>query len=230
MIYCCWLAAVLSQKQRYFCIRVDQCNFIAAKTLRRSPQNEVTVTLSAPSKGDAKDYDCERTSTTVRFVKTICPNGHRIVMTNLLDAERYPVHVFSGLYHQRWRIEEAFKRLKRRLHLESVTGDNGLAAQQDFGAKIVADTLHSLCVMAATKDLPAEKADGRGYKINRTTTISILKRCLPAVLRGKPSALKRLQLALTEIGKSVIHVDPKARKERPKHPKPHDCIAYKATV
>jgi len=228
---CRWLAAVLSQKQRHFCVRVDQCNFTAVQTLRRSTQNEVTAKLTAPNNRDAKDYECERTPTTVRFIKTICPNGKiRIVMTNLLDAERYPAHVFSSLYHQRWRIEEAFKRLKRRLHLESVTGDNWLAAQQDFGAKIVADNLHSLCVMAATKDLPAEKADGTCYKINRTTAISILKRCLPGILLGKPSALKRLKLALTEIRKSLINFNPRARKERTNHPKPHDYIAYKATV
>ena len=29
---------------------------------------------------------------------------------------------FADLYHQRWRIEEAFKRLKHRLKLEAVSG------------------------------------------------------------------------------------------------------------
>ncbi|WP_435382740.1 transposase [Crenobacter oryzisoli] len=33
-------------------------------------------------------------------------------MTNLLDAQAFPAADFGALYHQRWRIEEAFKRLK----------------------------------------------------------------------------------------------------------------------
>nr|WP_308418186.1 transposase [Chitinimonas sp. BJB300] len=42
-----------------------------------------------------------------------------MLMTNLLDAERFPAADFGALYHRRWRIEEAFKRLKHHLWLES---------------------------------------------------------------------------------------------------------------
>ena len=38
-------------------------------------------------------------------------------MTNLFDVARFPACSFGELYHQRWRIEEAFKRLKHRLNL-----------------------------------------------------------------------------------------------------------------
>lgn len=34
----------------------------------------------------------------------------RVLMTNLLDAAAFPRAEFGDLYHQRWRIEEAFKR------------------------------------------------------------------------------------------------------------------------
>ena len=54
------------------------------------------------------------------------PNGRvRVLATNLdanLDAEHFHAASFGHLYHQRWRIEEAFKRLKHRLHLEAVSG------------------------------------------------------------------------------------------------------------
>jgi hypothetical protein len=48
------------------------------------------------------------------------------------------------LIHQRWRIEEAFKRLKHRLNLEHTSGLSWLAARQDFGAKAVRDNLAAL--------------------------------------------------------------------------------------
>ncbi|MBP8786926.1 MAG: transposase, partial [Azonexus sp.] len=40
----------------------------------------------------------------------------RVLMTSLLDTARYPATSFSALYHSRWRIEEAFKRIKHRLN------------------------------------------------------------------------------------------------------------------
>ena len=39
-------------------------------------------------------------------------------MTNLFDTRRFPASAFGDLYHKRWRIEEAFKRL----NLEHVSG------------------------------------------------------------------------------------------------------------
>jgi len=32
----------------------------------------------------------------------------RVLMTSLPDAQRYPAASFGALYHQRWRVEEAF--------------------------------------------------------------------------------------------------------------------------
>lgn len=71
-------------------------------------------------------------------------------MTSLLDTTAYPADGFAGLYHCRWRIEEAFKRLKHRMALENTSGLSWLAAQQDFGAKVLADNLHALAMLEAT--------------------------------------------------------------------------------
>ena len=50
-------------------------------------------------------------------------------MTSLLNPIDYPTGDFGDLYHARWRIEEAFKRIKHRLALEHLTGIAWLAAQ-----------------------------------------------------------------------------------------------------
>jgi len=60
-------------------------------------------------------------------------------MTSLLDTVAYPASAFAELYHWRWKIEEAFKRLEHRLALENTSVLSWLAAQQDFGAKVLAD-------------------------------------------------------------------------------------------
>lgn len=49
----------------------------------------------------------------------------------------------------RWRIEEAFKRLKHRCKLESVSGLTQHALMVDVHAKVLADNLASLVCMGA---------------------------------------------------------------------------------
>lgn len=58
--------------------------------------------------------------------------GHaeRVLMTSLLDDAAFPAAAFGDVYHRRWRVEEAFKRLKHRLRLEAGTGLTHLAFQR----------------------------------------------------------------------------------------------------
>ena len=80
----------------------------------------------------------------LRLVRHIAPNGQvRVLMTNLLDVVRFPAASFADLYHQRWRIEEAFKRLKHRLNLEHVSGLSQQAVVQDVAAKVLCDNLQA---------------------------------------------------------------------------------------
>ncbi|MBT1460559.1 transposase [Dickeya dianthicola] len=78
-------------------------------------------------------------------------------------------HYFSStqvaedpLYHQRWRIEEAFKRLKHRLNLEHVSGLSQLSVMQDFAAKVLCDNLQALACLAAAAEEPLPE----GRRIN----------------------------------------------------------------
>ena len=80
--------------------------------------------------------------------------GQHVVITSLLDTTTYPAEGFADLYHSRWRIEEAFKRLKHRMALENTAGLSWLAAQQDFGAKVLADNLLAVAVLEATATCP----------------------------------------------------------------------------
>ena len=68
-----------------------------------------------------------------------------------LPASEFPAAVFGQLYHERWRIEEAFKRLKHRCKLESVSGLTQHALMVDVHANVLADNLVSLvCIGAST--------------------------------------------------------------------------------
>jgi IS4 transposase len=74
-------------------------------------------------------FNSKQIPTQVRLVRIVTPNGRiYVVMTSLLDGPVYPAADFTGLYHSRWRIEEAYKRLKHRMALENTSGLSWLAA------------------------------------------------------------------------------------------------------
>lgn len=221
-----WLIAYLVQHGIPFCMRVDETGFTAVKTFLRSGLDEQHVTVRIPNAVDCRDYGCQPLPSEVRLVKVVTPNGRiHVMMTSLLDASAYPTSDFAALYHSRWRIEEAFKRLKHRLALENTSGLSWLAAQQDFGAKILADNLHALTVLEAEQQV--EIADG--YKINRTYAFAHLKRCLPRWLLIALPTVWQLGQTFAELARNVIKFKPDAAKPRPKHHKPHRKHAYKST-
>jgi len=79
--------------------------------------------------------------------------GVEVLMTNLMDSEKYNASLFKSLYHLRWGIEENYKRLKQWVEIENFSGKSALSVQQDFYAKIVASNLTALMAMAAQKTI-----------------------------------------------------------------------------
>ena len=78
----------------------------------------------------------------------------RVLMINL-TAPCVPAHCFGERYHQRRRAERAYKRLRHRLHLESVTDLSQQALMFDVAAKDLAGTRTALLARGAH-----ESADG----------------------------------------------------------------------
>ena len=151
-------------------------------------------------------------------------------MTSLLDATGYPAADFADRYHARWRSEEAFKRIKHRLALEQLSGLSWLAAQQDFGAKVVGDHLNALAAHAAAPE-PVARPGGQPsqrYKINRSYAFGALKSRFQLWLTGTLPVLAELAEVLAQILKNLVAWHPGASKPRPDRPRPHRYIAYKS--
>jgi hypothetical protein len=151
-------------------------SFKAVTEFMRSGLDEAVVTLRPPNKQDAIEYECPRQPSTVRLIRQVTPDGQlRVLMTSLFDADPCD---FTALYHQRWRIEEAFTRLKHRLNLEHTSGLTWLAACQDVGAKMVCDNLNALAVFLATEQRLEPDS------VNQRPIVSIWK-VLHAVLQSE---------------------------------------------
>ena len=223
---CRWLVAVLNQRAIPFCMRVEKSGntgFTCVRDFLRSGLAEQIVTLRAADRRDVLDFECPSEPQTVRLVRHIAPNGQvRVLMTNLLDATRFPASRFSDLYHQRWRIEEAFKRLKHRLNLEHVSGLSQLAVEQDVAAKVLCDNLQALATLEArdNDDLPDRE------RINRAYVHTALKPLLPALLLGRKVA-RLLRNVLTLIAKRTYLHRENLSKPRKPGSKPHKYMTQK---
>ena len=212
---CRWLPAALSQRGIGYCMRVERAvnaGFACARDFLRSGLSEAIVSLNATDRRDCADYECPSPPQTVRLVRPVASTGKvRVLITNLFDATRFPASVFGDLYHQRWRIEEAFKRLKHRLNLEHVTGLSQLAVVQDFATKLVCENLQALTVAAAY-----DKAGlVQRQRINRAYAHTALKPLLPALLLGRAVA-EQLQHLMHLIAGATYQHRPGASNPRPR--------------
>ena len=226
---CRWLVALLNHRAIKFCMRVDNSDtgFTCVRQFVLSGDSERIVTLRAPDKQDAIDYECPRKPQRVRLVRHVAPNGEqRVLMTNLFDQKLYPASCFGELYHQRWSIEEAFKRLKHRLKLEHVTGLTQQAVVQDVAAKIVCDNLQALTALTAHADanLPASE------RINHAYAHTALKPLLPILLLGGKisRAVGKLLRSLLNLiaGRTYRHRE-NLSKPRKQDRKPHNSMSQK---
>jgi hypothetical protein len=70
---------------------------------------------------------------TVRFVRIILSTGEtEVLVTSLLDSDKYTTQMLKELYHLRWGIETFLGVLKERLKIENFTGKTVIAIKQDF--------------------------------------------------------------------------------------------------
>ena len=221
-----WLVAALNQRTIAFCMRVEKSGtsgFTCVREFLRSGLLEQLVTLGSVDRRDVVDFECPSEPQTVRLVRHIAPNGQvRVLMTNLFDVARFPACSFGELYHQRWRIEEAFKRLKHRLNLEHVSGLSQQAVVQDVAAKVLCDNLQALTALSAHDNAGLPES----VRINRAYVHTALKPLLPALLLGKKVA-KLLRVVLRLVAQHTYVHQENLSKPRKPGPKPHKYMTQK---
>lgn len=221
-----WLVAYLNEHNIRFCMRCDKVNgWQAMRALLCSGQTETTVTLKKPNRQDVQDYQCSGVAPQVRLVRHVTPDGKTWVLATNLPAARFPAEVFGDLYHQRWRIEESYKRLKHRVKLESVSGLTQHAVLIDVYAKVLADNLSALVCLGASDEAGLASTNRH---CNRAYAGACLQRLLPRLVMGFGCVVTLLEKAFGLLGANSQRRSDGRKQPRPKrHVKPHPSMAYK---
>ena len=197
------LFALFAQRGVAFCTRLDSCGYAKVKQSSRSGAAEqiIEVTLKGADLaklGKAGGKAEPRSVLRLRLVRVVLSTGcTEVLITSLLDTVAYPAAEFGALYHARWRIEEAFKTLKCRLHLEGFTGELPHAIEQEIHAKIlVANITAALCTEAHAR-LEADKAEH--YRVNQAVAIKHWPDLAVAWIKGGADLLQQKLEAFVEI-------------------------------
>jgi hypothetical protein len=126
----------------------------------------------------------------VRLVRVTLDNGRaEVLATSLQDEGEWPSAWFKGLYHLRWGVEEADKREKCRLEIETFSGLSAQVVRQDIYAKPFTLNLTAICawVAQAIADRLYQHRR-RAYRITFAHALSKMKASVVRLLLGAEAA------------------------------------------
>ena len=118
---------------------------------------------------------------------------------------------FAALDHQRWRIEEQYKRQKQGLQIENFSGKSVESIRQDFYAKQVTHNLIAILATGAQAQVDARfQARKQPYTVNFTQALSNMKNQIIHLLR-EMNIQPRVQALLERCAQNIKACRPDRR-------------------
>lgn len=116
------------------------------------------------------------TDVKVRLVRVELSSGEvEILISSLLDIEKYPNTIFAKLYFMRWGIETYYDELKNKIKAEYFSGYSQHSILQDFYAALFVSNVQSLIVGEMNDELAAKTKNKYQYKVNTNLSYGFLK-------------------------------------------------------
>lgn len=223
-----WLVQALAQRGIDFVIRCDSTHgWGATRSFLRSDQSDCWSWLSPSDAQQASMWELDGPACMhARLVRHVSSSGRtRVLLTSLTEDVASGAEL-ADLYHGRWRIEEAFKRLKHRLGLESVSGLSQHALLVDVATKVLADNLAALLNRA----LPMAWGEPEGVRrqVNRAAAAKLFSRSIGSMLLiagGIAQGIHDWVITLSRCW--TRHIPGRSRPRNPTHTKPHPSQSYK---
>ena len=170
---------MLQEVERKFVIRANETTRIV-KAFIASGKTSSMVQMKPSKKMMEGMYQSgykitERDVLNVRFVRVELKNSIEVIATNLWEEE-YETSIFKDLYFMRWGVETNISSQKNIMQLESFSGLNVRAIEQDFYATIFMTNLQSVLLKPAQEQVDKEpKRRKYPMKINRNKSFAELK-------------------------------------------------------
>jgi hypothetical protein len=159
-------------------IRVKTASFSIAKNFIAGGKKSVITEMYPNNRHSFKGKDYQKNSfLKVRLLRVDLPGGEvEVLITTLLDSQKYPAKMFKELYFLRWSVETFYDELKNKLKVEHFTGYSQVSIQQDFYCAIFISNLQSVIVNDLTEELSLQDQGKKyHYKVNTNLSYGFLK-------------------------------------------------------
>ena len=195
------LATLTQLPGRHFVIRCSKSSFATARALFEQDIVDSRITTLKPhheKKNEIRALALPE-QITVRFVSVRLSTGElEVLVTSLIDEERYPTETFKEIYHLRWGVEGFYGVIKERLNLENFSSKTVLSVKQDFYGTVFLTGLESILTQPADLQL-AIKSEFNKLKqtVNNVVSFNAIKNHV-VELFYHPTPIESLLTTLTE--------------------------------
>nr|MDO8115724.1 IS4 family transposase [Candidatus Sigynarchaeota archaeon] len=114
----------------------------------------------------------------VRFVKILLDSGEiEVIVTSLLDQNKYTISDLAWLYSKRWGVETSFMRFKRQLDVECFSSRKVQNIKQDIAAGIFLLVFEAILNRAQDIDMAFQdpyKPRKREYRVNKSGAYAMI--------------------------------------------------------
>ncbi len=200
-----WLFSLILSKDAHFCARISCTKWKVVKKFFLSGLDEKMISLPVHSSSVAhcNEMGLPLEPLKLRLIRIQNKDQVQVLITSLIDTTRYPIELFSDLYHCRWPVEEDYKTLKSRLELENFSGKSVLSVYQDFHAKVFTKNL--VCIMTFPVNNTLKRRDKMyDYQINVSQALSKSKGVIGLLFHVTVSEIAQLIAELQDIFQRTI--------------------------
>jgi len=207
-----------------FVARCSTGSFAPAQELFRLGRagRSVITKLLAPVEQRAHLQDCGRPlELTVRFISLRLPTGElEVLVTSLLDEEKYPTQDFLLVYGSRWHQETFYFLMKSRLDLENFSGQTAEAIRQDFHSTLLLCNLETILIEPAQRILTDQSVAHQDPKaVNHAVAYHAIKHHLIELLYSDTPAVE----IITAL-QSLFRGAPVSQRKNRKLPRPKPSV------
>ncbi|MGI9569842.1 MAG: IS4 family transposase [Desulfobulbia bacterium] len=215
-----WLFNLILSMEANFCARVSCTKWKVVRKFYRSGLSEkvVTIPVHTTSVAQCRQMGLDTTPLKLRLIRIENDGKVAVLITSLIDTEKYPIELFSDLYHKRGPVEEDYKIIKCRIELENFSGQSALSVHQDFHAKVFAKNLVWMMAFPVQNRMDDDIANSKHrYQINFTQAISKSKGVIALLFLDTKRIIKRLIADLQYIFQRTVEPIRPGRKYQRNH-------------
>lgn len=152
----------------------------------------------------------------VRMIRIELNSGEiEILMTSLLDSEKYLYKDFKKLYFKRWGIETYYNRFKNIIGVENFSGTSQQFILQEFNCALYMSNMQSILTKDAQNEANEKYANRKyEYKINSSLSLCFIRSKLIELFSSKRDSETIMQELKSLFVLNVIPIRPNRKNPR----------------